>query len=133
MSLVLHPYTPGLHYDHLKRWALYRDLPESTVKDIPHLGFIVIKESNIGVAAGFLRRCEGDYAIIDGYMTNPTCSSQERNEALDMITQSIVNTTKTHGISKILAFTADAGIVERAKKHGFALLPHTFIVYPGAK
>lgn len=112
------------HADMLKYWLIYRDMDPTLVNDLPHLGYIVE-----GIAAGFLRQCEGPYGLIDGYITNPTKTSEERNEALDIITESLINDAKAKGINHLLAFTRDNGILERAKKHGFAHLPHHFMVF----
>lgn len=126
-------YGPSIHSEHISRWLRYRELDPKLVDGVPHLGYIAISDTGIGVAAGFLRMCEGNYAIIDGFITNPTCRPSDRNEALNLVTAKLVSVAKERNIAKLWAFTMDESILERAKKHGFAHMPHSFMVLEGNK
>lgn len=117
------PYIASIHKPELQRWLIKHKLAPLLTDDLPRIGFVVD-----GVAAGFLRVCEGSYGLIDGYITNPAVEGPKRHEALEAITKSILRAARAMDIHRILTFTTDECIISRAKKHGFAQLPHTFLV-----
>jgi hypothetical protein len=78
----------------------------------PRVGFIVP-----GVAAGFLYQTDSDVALLEGYVTNPKASSTERHQALDGITQKLLESAADLGFRTVWAITKDAGISLRAQKH----------------
>ncbi len=121
--MVIEPYIDSIHRPEMQRWLSRHRLSPLLADDLPRNGFVVD-----GVAAGFLRICEGNYGLIDAYITNPEALPAHRNEALEMITKSLLRTAKAMGINRVLAFTTDECIITRAKKHGFAQLPDTFLV-----
>lgn len=90
------------------------------MRDLPKLGFIVP-----GVAAGFIRYCEGDMSLFDSVVTNPLASSNTRHRALD----AIMDDVKTFGGRHILGITEDAGTLERGAAHGFRKLPHVCLIF----
>ncbi len=96
--------------------------------EAPRVGYIVLDEFNYPVAAGFLRKCEGNYMFVDGFITNPCHPPEIRNKALDLLTKRLIKRAKGR---KILAFTTDNCIITRAKKLGFAHLEHQFLVHKG--
>lgn len=117
------PFVDAIHRPELQRWLIRHDLAPLLVDSLPRIGFVVD-----GVGAGFLRVCEGSYGLIDGYITNPVADKVDRNAALELITDSLIRAAKAMNIQRILAFTTDASVITRAKKHGFAQLPHVFLV-----
>ncbi len=123
-TLNIQLYSPRIHLDHLIRWTTSRDMPIESTDDLPPLGFMVMSSfPGIGIAAGFIRRCEGGIGLLGEYITNPSRLPEQRNEALDMLTKHIVENIKHYGITKLLAFTSDKTIIVMAKKHGFTLMP----------
>lgn len=85
-------------------------------------------DRNYPVAAIFLRYCEGNYALVDGLITDPAQPSHVRDKALDLLIKRIVKRAKGR---KVLAFTTDDGILERVKKLGFTHQPHSFVIWEG--
>lgn len=103
----------------LNKWLVKRGLKPEQYMDLPAIGFIVP-----GVAIGFLRQCEGGYAIMDSLVSNPHVSPATRHSALDKIYAHII---KVPGFNKILGFTVDEGALERAKRHGFKQIHHAIL------
>lgn len=104
----------------INRWLAKRKLAKVKLSDLPKTGFIVP-----GVAAGFLRDCEGDLSIMDSLVTNPHASVETRHRALEAVFETI----KMYGGRQILGFTTDDGTLTRAKQHGFRQLPHTCLLF----
>ena len=71
------------------------------------------------VAAGFLRKVEGGYGLLDGYITNKNYPSQGRDIALDLLTKELLRMCKLLKIRQIFAFTNHSTIIERALAFGF--------------
>lgn len=95
-----------------------RGLDVSMVEDLPNNGILVFQD-DILIAAGFIRLIEGSSAMLDSYITNPNMSPELRNEALDKVTECLISQSKDLGISKLLSFTIEQTIVNRAIRHGF--------------
>jgi hypothetical protein len=103
----------------LKEWMKARDMNvDASLESLPALGIIYP-----GVAAGFLRLCEGGYALMDGYITNPEASSEDRDTALDAITAALIVTADKRGIKNLIAITKHWTIASRAERHGFSPQP----------
>lgn len=129
VDLAIRRYDFFAHSEMLRYLFLQRRMDPGLAYEAPKAGYIVMDEFNFPVAAGFLRKCEGNYAFIDGFITNPCHPPEIRNKALDLLTKRLVRRAKGR---KILAFTTDNCILTRAKKHGFAHLQgHQFLVHKG--
>lgn len=100
----------------LNAWLKARGLGPVTAASLPALGLIAP-----GVAAGFLRRCEGQVGIFDSFATNPAACPVMRHKALDEIYKRLIAQAYELGIDKLIGFSVDAGTVERSKRHGFVL------------
>lgn len=79
------------------------------------IGFIVE-----GIAAGFLIKAERNYGFLESYITAPGNTKEQRQEALNMITDALIEEAKRLGIKKLFAITANKGIIERCKTYGFS-------------
>jgi len=110
----------------LNDWLEARGISHVPVEEMPELGFMSFKEGR-PVAAGFLRRCEGNYGIFDGLTTNPNVSGAIRHECIDAVVERIVLEAKKLGLKSIVALSVDDGTLMRAKRHGFLDLPHKAI------
>jgi hypothetical protein len=111
----------AFHMEDVSNWLKVRELPYD-VDDLPRLGVIVP-----GVAVGFLRRCEGSQGILDNYLTNPNAPAQERDEALSLITKTLISVAKSQGVKHLLAYTRDKNTEMRAKRFGFQSPPHCLL------
>ena len=67
-----------------------------------------------GVAYATLRYIDGGGYIMEGLITNPLCSSATRNSALNSLYAAI-----TKSYSPLLAWSEDAGAIQRAISVGF--------------
>lgn len=79
------------------------------------------------IVAGFLRLIQGNYAFLDGLITNPDASPEIRDQAIDLLVTQLINVGKKMGFRKIIAFSSDANTLIRSKKHGFIKQPDTVI------
>lgn len=126
MDLAIQRYDMYRHMEMLRYLFLQRKLDPQMIYEAPKVGYLVLDHNNYPVAAGFLRKCEGNFAFIDGFITDPNQPPDTRNSALDLLTKRLVKAARGR---KIIAFTVDECIITRAKKHGFAHMPHVLMVY----
>lgn len=119
-------------YEHVKcmyDWSKARSsyFPDE-VYEIPEHGLVILDISSKPICMGFIRKIEGGYGLIDSYLSDPSQSPKDRDEALDLLTKDLVNLAKQLGILRLLANTMDSNTLERSLKHGFSRLPHTLMV-----
>lgn len=110
----------------INEWLKERNLAEVNGQDLPHIGFIAFGAYG-AIAAGFLRQCEGDIAILDSLVTNPGQKGELRHSAIDAIVDKISMVAKEMKLKSLVAYSVDASTLERSKKHGFVPLPLTVI------
>ena len=85
---------------------------------LPSVGFVVP-----GVGAGFIYMTDRPVAFIEGYITNPDASSNNRSEALDAITFHLLCHARTHGCKIVKCETIHNDIASRGmNNHGFKVL-----------
>lgn len=99
-----------------------RGLPLEIAEELPAVGYLVYDLNDL-VAAGFLRRCEGSQAFIDGYFSHQDKSGVVRDKALNLLTDTLIARAKAMGIKVLLAWTSDENTNKRALKYGFKILP----------
>lgn len=109
-------------------WLHKRELPTNLVDTLPTNGFVIYSDDRTGVAAGFIRKVEGGWGMIDGYLTNPDIAPNIRDEALNILTEKLLQHAKTMGISQLFAFSTDKNTITRSQQHGFQRLNHVVIV-----
>lgn len=115
------------HFSYIKSWLKERNLPQIEIGDLPKWGFICFANKE-PTCAGFLRMCEGDYAILDSLITNPLAPSIHRHHCIDFLVEHLIKIAKMIGIKQIVAFSVDESTLERSKKHGFYQSGYTVIV-----
>ncbi len=111
---------------HIADWLRARELSAEGSINLPELGLIAYK-TGCPIAAGFLRRVEGGYAILDSLVTNPMVLPALRDKTLDLLVKDLISLAKENGIKGLIATTVDCHVIERALKHGFIKLPHVSI------
>lgn len=114
------------HLSKVNEWLEKRGMAPVPMKDIPNRGYIVHRDG-IYIAAGFLRRCEGDVGIFDSLITNPELSLYTRHLAIELLIEKIITVSKELHIDRLIAFSTDSGTIKRSKKHGFEKKPYTVI------
>lgn len=110
----------------LKEWISKRDISTEFTDSIPELGFMVYEQDE-KIAAGFIRLCEGGYGIIEGFTSNPNKSPSIRNEALDLLLNHMLLSSKSINLKILWGYTTDKNTKERSMRHGFVCLPHTIV------
>lgn len=121
--MLVIPYNQLSHSIHMEILLKSRDMDPSLVIDLPEYGLIAFEQGEV-VAAGFIRRIEGPYAMLDSYITNAKVLSEVRDLALDRITDKLIKWTASHQITKVISFTADKNTIVRAEKHGLIPMPN---------
>lgn len=101
----------------IKRWLEQRNMI-TTLDSLPMHGVLVCSEDR-PVAAGFIRKCEGNFAIFDSMVTNPQVLGSIRHEAMDEVFKGLISLAKDLKISKIIGFTIDENTLVRSQKFGF--------------
>lgn len=79
------------------------------------------------IAAGFLRRVEGNVAQLDCLTSNKHFGSIIRHQGIKLIVDTLINEAKALKLDGIIATTSDQGILKRAKELGFKVIPQTVI------
>lgn len=100
----------------IESWLKMRKL-DFDAKALPALGAIVP-----GVAAGFLRMCEGNYAVMDSIITHPLQPAATRDAALSVIMQRLLIEAEALGVKNVVGFTVEPYMIQRAVSLGFRVL-----------
>lgn len=109
------------------QWLADRDMSSDGWALLPRIGLIVINE-NGPIAIGFLRRIEGNIALMDSFITNPTTSSDIRNAALNKLGYRLIDTAKRLKFTGMMAFSTDSNTIQRAiSKANFKTLPYNLV------
>ncbi len=104
----------------------YEGIKDITMKSLPKIGYMVLM-NNHPIAAGFLRRVEGNIAQLDGLTSNAYFGSLIRHEAIKLVVDALIKEAKDLKLEGIIATTKDEGILKRAIGLGFHYVPHTVI------
>lgn len=122
------PYNPETHTFKMLQMLFSREMSPTVITDLPQHGLIAM-EGDAPIAAGFIRRIEGPYVMLDSYITNSVSSPQARDRALNLITTKLLRWAASNGVSKVLSFSSDPNTITRATEHGFnTFIDHTFQV-----
>jgi hypothetical protein len=121
--MIVRPYDNVRDLRHILSLLANYSFDSALAADLPKFGLIAI-ENNIPIAAGFLREVEGDYAMLDSYITNSSVDGALRNKALDLITSKLMKIAEHNNVVKLIAFTKSESIFNRSLKHGFNASPH---------
>lgn len=116
--MTLLEYEPEIHLEMAKTLIEARALNPSYLEDLPHVGAVVFDWEQV-IAMAFIRIVEGSFALFDGFITNPNQLPDFRSRALDLLTEYLIEKAKKMGLKKIIAFSNNANILERARRHGF--------------
>lgn len=102
------------HYDMIKEWQERRGNKLFSKDLIPSHG-IVVED----IACGFLYSTDSAFGLIDGFITNPECSSIQRAKALDLILKNLIIWAKELGMRMVVARVGIRGTKKLALKNGF--------------
>lgn len=107
----------------------YLGLSDINMQTLPKIGYIALL-NKYPIAAGFLRRVEGNYAQIDGLTSSPGYGSLIRNKGIELIVNALIDEGKSLRLHGIIGFTSDGGILARAEGLGFHKVAQTIIALP---
>ena len=93
----------------------------------PTMGYTTVDCESRPVAFGFLRECEGNYAIFDGLLTDPDFKSEVRDHALELVVKELIKAAKLKNIKNIIGFTSDKHTLMRSINHGFLCIDQQLI------
>lgn len=124
--MTLRPYRTVDDYFPLKGWLKNYDKTSDLADELPDIGLMVTDEDG-KIAAGFLRRVEGGFFLMDSLIANPESSGKRRYQAIDLLVQGLLAKARELGLKKVLAFTRERAILKRSVKHGFRILDHVVI------
>lgn len=100
----------------INAWYCLRGMEPLNKHLFPDVGFIVS-----GVCAGFIYQTDSALCFLDGYVSNPDTTKEQRKEAFDKITTALILTAKDHGFTSILAYIKNPEIAKRCERFGFGL------------
>lgn len=106
----------------LQSWLEKRKV-EINQDEVAKYGYVIYSLINGPIAIGFIREM-GSCGFIEGMTTNPEASSEDRNEAMDILTKHLLAYARRQGIKKVIGYSLDENIVKRAERHGFIKQPH---------
>jgi hypothetical protein len=104
----------------------YVGVAHITYETLPKIGYIALR-NNAPVAAGFLRRLEGNMAHLDGLTSNAYMGSIVRNKGITDVVNTLISEAKSMGLIGIVATTNEKSVLERAESLGFQLIPQKVI------
>lgn len=110
----------------LNDWLRAHGEREVDETGVPELGFLCFA-GGVPVCAAFLRRCEGNWGIVEGMTSNPEASSEVRHAALDALLAAITRQAEAFRMTNLLAWTQDASTLVRSARHGYRQLPQSLI------
>jgi allophanate hydrolase subunit 1 len=107
------------HLPLIKQWMNLHKVPLHTADDLPELGYIVFEHEQ-PVCAAFLRKVEGNFALIDSAISNPEISPPIRREAMDFMCDHLIRVAKHMKLKMLLVLTLDKNTIYRIKARGFS-------------
>lgn len=120
-------YDQQAHLVHICKWLYLRDAYIPSKDEMPEIGYIAYAH-NQPIACAFLRKIEGGHGLLDGIASNPDASPEHRNQAIDIVMESVVNTAKELKIKSLLGYTRDDSTFVRSLRHGFVQSPHAVMI-----
>lgn len=119
-------FNPDEDSKHIASWLRDRGMSAEMSTNLPELGLIVYK-TGCPVVAGFLRKIEGGYAMLDSLITNPVVLPEIRDKMIDYLVKELISLAKSEGIKAITAASLDENTLLRSIRHGFVKQAHTVI------
>lgn len=101
-------------YEAVSTWYTKRGLDAPSKQYLPEVGFIIP-----GVACAHLFKTDGGFAILEGFISNPDTTPEERVRALDEIINQLTTAAREFGFSRCMAFTNHPTISIGCTKNNF--------------
>jgi hypothetical protein len=101
--------------DEIAMWYHLRNLDAPPKQCYPSWGVAVS-----GVAAGFIVATDTAVCSLDGYVSNPLASPQQRDKAIALITGELLEIASLQGFQRIMVFSKEDSIIKRAESLKFS-------------
>ena len=112
-------FLPEVDFQTLNQWLHAHNHQMVEYTELPVSGYVV-EDWGIPVAMAFLRMVEGDSAIAESLVTDPSAPLCKRVKAIDQIIEKLCQVAKDRGIKHLIATTVSTGVLTRiSKRHGF--------------
>jgi hypothetical protein len=98
----------------IKGWYHERNLEAPRNTHFPTFGYWIP-----GVAAGFIVATDTAVCALDGYITNPSATSEQRDKALSLITDELMELAKTQQFQHVMVISKEQSIINRARELKF--------------
>ena len=105
-------------YAVLVSWYMQRglDAPDSYL--LPSTGVVVSKEGE-DVAAAFMYRTDSPIAVLEGLISSPNSSREDRREAMGIALQALKEQALESGFRALSAVSSHEGVIDLLKSNGF--------------
>ncbi len=70
-------------------------------------------------AVGFLYRTDSGLAWMEWITTNPASDKMDRDKALNLLIETLINEAKSQGVAAVFTSVEDTGLIDRYGQHGF--------------
>jgi len=87
-------------YETVSTWYVERNLNPVPRRYLPTVGAMVP-----GIACAFMYQTDGQFVILENFITNPRTTHEQRKEALDIIVADMLASAKGLGFGTAIAFT----------------------------
>lgn len=114
------------HLEWLQLWLRENGAYPPALTHLPEIS-AVAEIKGIPTAMGFIRKVEGGYGIVDGLASNPMQSAQDRDDALNAVLESLMDTADGQGMI-LMAWVKDKNTLMRSERHGFKPLPGVTLI-----
>lgn len=121
------PYEPHAHLSSMEAWLRLRKMPSFLAYQLPEVGRVCHFEG-APIAMAFLRRIEAcSVVILDSLITDPEALPEVRNQAIDWVLSSLLETARSLNLDQVIADSVDRNTLARSLRHGFQHLPNTMM------
>lgn len=101
-------------YNDISDWYLLRRSPPVPKEALPKTGFIV-ENDNKKICACWLYKTDSNVCLIETLISDPRAKSEERNEAINLVVNNLVDNAKKDGYKIILITSKHNNVIKRAK------------------
>lgn len=123
--IVLEIWDPEKHVKLVNSWLDARHHDGRIAAELyPSTGFV-----SDGCFCGFLYETGTSLAYLDGFISDPSATKEQRSEALSALVESLVGLAKERGIKMLHCFTKAPTLKSQAKASGFSPMGGDFAFF----
>lgn len=119
-------YDKEKHRVHIEEWLSHREMNPALGEDLPSHSYVAVLD-DFPVAAAGLLKSDSEDAFLMGLITNPSAGNYLRSEAIDELTEYIIQKSKRLGFKRLFAWSSHESVIERSKLHGFEVMNQVMI------